>query len=209
MIRSRLLRENGQYIPKSAFLMRRHFFNNAETGYFKTQKRPPVSQNPMADPSMMTDMLKGNVTNVLPMVLIGGWINWMFSGFVTSESFSSFFLCHFYFDEFACLSDRCSDLRIDFFYHGYYTDNLFVFFSKSTIPPDSALQANAAERHRVADSGRSVGVLRFLVFPQRFWTSFYLHSSTRREQCGGHVEARAGSGIRRRNVDAARSESRV
>ena len=84
MIRSRLLRENGQYIPKSAFLMRRNFFNNAETGYFKTQKRAPVSQNPMADPSMMTDMLKGNVTNVLPMVLIGGWINWMFSGFVTS-----------------------------------------------------------------------------------------------------------------------------
>lgn len=85
MIRSRLLRENGQYIPKSAFLVRRHFFNNEETGYFKTQKRAPVSQNPMTDPSMMTDMLKGNVTNVLPMVLIGGWINWMFSGFVTSK----------------------------------------------------------------------------------------------------------------------------
>lgn len=85
MIRSRLLRENGQYIPKSAFLARRHFFNNEETGYFKTQRRAPVSQNPMTDPSMMTDMLKGNVTNVLPMVLIGGWINWMFSGFVTTK----------------------------------------------------------------------------------------------------------------------------
>lgn len=85
MIRSRLLRENGQYIPRSAFVMRRHFFNNEETGYFKTQKRAAVSQNPMTDPNMMTDMLKGNVTNVLPMVLIGGWINWMFSGFVTTK----------------------------------------------------------------------------------------------------------------------------
>ncbi|CAG2064525.1 unnamed protein product [Timema podura] len=85
MIRARCLRENGKYLPKQSFVMRRHFFNNEETGYFKTQKRPPVSQNPMTDPSVMTDMLKGNVTNVLPMIMIGGWINWMFSGFVTTK----------------------------------------------------------------------------------------------------------------------------
>lgn len=39
----------------------------------------------MTDPSMMTDMVKGNLTNVLPMIVVGGWINWMFSGFITSK----------------------------------------------------------------------------------------------------------------------------
>ncbi|XP_075215632.1 ER membrane protein complex subunit 3 [Lycorma delicatula] len=85
MISARVLRENGKYIPRHSFQMRRHFYNNEETGYFKTQKRVPVAQNPMTDPSLMTDMLKGNITNVLPMIMIGGWINWMFSGFVTTK----------------------------------------------------------------------------------------------------------------------------
>lgn len=85
IIRSRNLRENGKYIPKQSFLMRRHFFNDEEVGYFKTQRRNAVSQNPMTDPSMMTEMLKGNLTNVIPMIMIGGWINWMFSGFVTTK----------------------------------------------------------------------------------------------------------------------------
>lgn len=85
ILRSRLLRENCKYIPRNAFLLRRYAFNKEEEGYL-TQKRPNTHpQNMMTDPTMMTDMLKSNLTNVLPMIIIGGWINWMFSGFITSN----------------------------------------------------------------------------------------------------------------------------
>ncbi|XP_035916584.1 ER membrane protein complex subunit 3 [Anopheles stephensi] len=82
MIRARLLRENGKYLTQQSFAMRRHYFNNEDTGYFKTQKRAPPSPNSTA---MLSDLVKGNFINVLPMIVIGGWINWMFSGFVTTK----------------------------------------------------------------------------------------------------------------------------
>ncbi len=85
LIRSRVLRENGRILPRQSFLMRRHFLNNEDNGILKTQQRNAAPPNPMTDPSMMTDMLKGNLTNVLPMIVIGGWINWHFSGFVTTK----------------------------------------------------------------------------------------------------------------------------
>lgn len=85
LIRSRVLRENGRYIPKQSFVMRKHYFNDAETGFFKKTKRKVAAKNPMTDPTMVTEMMKGNLTNVLPMILIGGWINWAFSGFVTTK----------------------------------------------------------------------------------------------------------------------------
>ena len=86
LIRGRLLRANGRFIPRQSFTMRKNFFNDEENGYFKKAlQRPSVMQNPMTDPTMMTDMLKGNMLNVLPMIVIGGWINWTFSGFVTTK----------------------------------------------------------------------------------------------------------------------------
>uniref|UniRef100_A0A3B5MM94 ER membrane protein complex subunit 3 n=1 Tax=Xiphophorus couchianus TaxID=32473 RepID=A0A3B5MM94_9TELE len=86
LLRSRVLRENGKYIPRQSFFMRKHYFNDAETGFFKRVKRKVVPKNPMTT-SMLTDMMKGNLTNVLPMILIGGWINWAFSGFVIKVPF--------------------------------------------------------------------------------------------------------------------------
>ncbi|XP_022787966.1 ER membrane protein complex subunit 3-like [Stylophora pistillata] len=85
LMRSRNLRENAKYIPYECFEARRHFFNDEEEGYFKTQDRKGPVKNPISDPTMMVDMAKGNITNVLPMILIGGWINWHYSGFITTK----------------------------------------------------------------------------------------------------------------------------
>lgn len=86
LMRSRLLRENANYIPRHAFASRKHYFNDKETGFFKTAKRESaMMKNPMTDPSMMTEMVKGNFLNMIPMLVIGGWINWAFSGFLTTK----------------------------------------------------------------------------------------------------------------------------
>ncbi|KAK2563203.1 ER membrane protein complex subunit 3 [Acropora cervicornis] len=85
LMRSRNLRENAKYIPNESFEMRRHFFNDEGEGFFKTQDRKGPVKNPISDPTMMVDMAKGNITNVLPMILIGGWINWHYSGFITTK----------------------------------------------------------------------------------------------------------------------------
>ncbi|XP_055016131.1 ER membrane protein complex subunit 3-like [Boleophthalmus pectinirostris] len=85
LLRSRILRENGKYLPRQSFMMRKHYFNNSETGFFKKTKRKVIPKNPLTDSGMVLDMMKGNLTNVLPMILIGGWINWAFSGFLTTK----------------------------------------------------------------------------------------------------------------------------
>ncbi|XP_062891397.1 ER membrane protein complex subunit 3-like [Mobula hypostoma] len=85
LIRSRALREHGKYIPRQSFVMRKHFFNDAESGFFRKTKIKIVPKNPITDPSMLTEMMKGNLTNVVSMILIGGWINSAFSGFVITK----------------------------------------------------------------------------------------------------------------------------
>ncbi|CAF0929590.1 unnamed protein product [Brachionus calyciflorus] len=85
LLRSRLVRENGKYIPKESFMMRKNYFTNEETGFFVKQKRQNTVKNPMSDPGAMTEMLKGNFLNMIPMVVIGGWINWAYAGFLCTK----------------------------------------------------------------------------------------------------------------------------
>ncbi|PIO68884.1 Ras family protein [Teladorsagia circumcincta] len=85
LLRSRLLRENGRFLPRSSFNARRNFLSAEDHGYLsKAMQRPSKGPNPM-DPSQMTEMLKGNMMNMIPMIVVGGWINWTFSGFVTTR----------------------------------------------------------------------------------------------------------------------------
>uniref|UniRef100_A0A8D0BDE7 ER membrane protein complex subunit 3 n=1 Tax=Salvator merianae TaxID=96440 RepID=A0A8D0BDE7_SALMN len=85
LARSRHLRENGRFLTYRGFLMRKHYFNNPENGFFRKTKRKVQPRNPLTDPTMVTEMMKGNLVNVLPMILVGGWINWTFSGFVATK----------------------------------------------------------------------------------------------------------------------------
>lgn len=87
LLRARLLRENGRFLPRQAYSMRKSLFNDPERGLLVVaQKREAApSQNMMMNPDMMSEMMKGNLTNVLPMIAVGGWINYTFSGFVTTK----------------------------------------------------------------------------------------------------------------------------
>lgn len=66
-------------------MMRKNYFTNEETGFFVKQKRQNTVKNPMNDPKVMTEMLKGNFLNMIPMVVIGGWINWAYAGFLCTK----------------------------------------------------------------------------------------------------------------------------
>ncbi|VDN11031.1 unnamed protein product [Dibothriocephalus latus] len=52
LTRSRLLRENGNFITPNGFKMRKHFFNDKEVGYFKVQKRENAIKNPISGMSV-------------------------------------------------------------------------------------------------------------------------------------------------------------
>ncbi|RUS15743.1 integral membrane protein DUF106-domain-containing protein [Endogone sp. FLAS-F59071] len=92
LLRGMQLRTYGNTLPAHAFQSRKQFLSEAyESGsYLKNPKPttdPDVSalQNPMPDPDTMETMMagmKGQVGNMIPQMLIMGWINFFFQGFV-------------------------------------------------------------------------------------------------------------------------------
>ncbi|XP_046605101.1 ER membrane protein complex subunit 3-like [Neodiprion virginianus] len=87
--RIQLLRRNGDLLPRVSFIARKLYLSDVVESFLRAEKRKSLQREAnaprMIDPAVFSEMIKCNLTNVLPMVLVGGWINWTFSGFVTTK----------------------------------------------------------------------------------------------------------------------------
>ncbi|KAG2193921.1 hypothetical protein INT46_001926, partial [Mucor plumbeus] len=90
LLRGLRLRTVGNNIPQHAFAVRKAYLADAfEKGkYLKNpdaNKEGTTPANPMSDPDMMEGMMEGmkkQLTNMVPQMVIMGWINFFFQGFV-------------------------------------------------------------------------------------------------------------------------------
>ncbi|KAI7872642.1 integral membrane protein DUF106-domain-containing protein [Spinellus fusiger] len=90
LLRGMRLRTSGNCIPHHAFTSRKAYLAHAfEAGkYLKNpdaNKEGAAPANPMTDPDMMEGMMEGmkkQMMNMVPQMLIMGWINFFFQGFV-------------------------------------------------------------------------------------------------------------------------------
>lgn|ERR1711920_64733 len=85
--RAQMLRGNGKFVRTSSIAQRVKFFvaSEKEDGYkgILCEKQPKSNaMNPMMNPDGMTNMLKGNMTMMLPNMLMMGLISYFFAGFV-------------------------------------------------------------------------------------------------------------------------------
>jgi len=86
LMRARTIRANGYYVCPRAFYMRKDYFINSENGILTQGKAKPNQQkNMMTDPTMASDMLKGQLLNMVPNIVIGYVINMPFSGFLIAK----------------------------------------------------------------------------------------------------------------------------
>lgn len=87
--RSSMLRGNCVYLPRSAFYGRKAYYNdgNGNGLYVELgkQKMDPSANPMMSDPSMMMDMMKGNMAMIIPNVLMMPAVSYFFSGFLTAK----------------------------------------------------------------------------------------------------------------------------
>ncbi|CAO3620325.1 unnamed protein product [Cunninghamella echinulata] len=92
LLRGMRLRTFGNNIPLHAFTSRKAYLSQAyENGkYLKNPEatndnNPLTGPNPMTDPEMMEGMMDGmkkQMVNMVPQMLIMGWINFFFQGFI-------------------------------------------------------------------------------------------------------------------------------
>ncbi|KAF2586207.1 hypothetical protein F2Q70_00034843 [Brassica cretica] len=87
VIRARNLKAGANFIPPKSFRARRFYFSNEENGLLHVPK--DQAQNPQAqmfsDPNMAMDMMKKNLSMIIPQTLTFAWVNFFFSGFVAAK----------------------------------------------------------------------------------------------------------------------------
>lgn len=84
--RSQRLRQFWRIIPESSFKMRKEFFVAKDTGVFNQKPQSKSMQEAMAtDPSVMVDMMKKNMSGMVPQLAMGMVVNFFFGGFVMGK----------------------------------------------------------------------------------------------------------------------------
>ncbi|XWS18127.1 hypothetical protein CRYUN_Cryun32bG0015300 [Craigia yunnanensis] len=87
IVRARNLRAGANFIPSKSFRSRRVYFSNEENGLLFVPKGQ--TQNAQAqmfsDPNMAMDMMKKNLSMIIPQTLTFAWVNFFFSGFVAAK----------------------------------------------------------------------------------------------------------------------------
>jgi hypothetical protein len=130
----------------------------------------------MSDPAAMDGMMAGMKTQMgafvyvflifnfaltrkkvmmVPQMVIMGWINFFFQGFVLSAYPSTLYVV---------------------------SPNEFFFCSKAAVPTHPGLQVDVATRDRDHRYGRPLGVLAIVVFLEFLWTQRPVPSDSRRRQ---------------------------
>ncbi|KAG2276159.1 hypothetical protein Bca4012_043632 [Brassica carinata] len=87
IIRARNLKAGANFIPLRSFRTRRLYFSNEENGLLhvpKGQGTNPQAQM-FSDPNMAMDMMKKNLSMIIPQALTFAWVNFFFSGFVAAK----------------------------------------------------------------------------------------------------------------------------
>ncbi len=80
LMKAGALRTNGNFLCEEAFNTRKSFLIRKKTGLLR--EKVPAATNPMSNPMGMVDMMKGNITFMLPNIAMMTFVGYFFSGFV-------------------------------------------------------------------------------------------------------------------------------
>lgn len=87
VIRARSLRTSSQFIPAKAFKARKLYYTDGERGLLHVPKEDAQKAQAamFSDPNMAMDMMKKNLSMIVPQTLTFAWVNFFFSGFVAAK----------------------------------------------------------------------------------------------------------------------------